>query len=88
MARRRRGERTGPLPTAEALARLGKALPTPIDFTQLAADGVLRACGGGWYEVLDYARLPEHVRLKIVDVDRPNLVRFAERGERPGDEGA
>ncbi len=83
MARRKRSERTGPVPTAEELARIGKALPTPIDFAQLIADGALRPCGGGWYEVLDYSRLPEYVRLKIVEVDTPNLVRFAERDDGP-----
>ncbi len=88
MGRRLRGERTGPVPTAEELARIGKALPTPIDFAQPIADGVLRTCGGGWYEVLDYTRLPEYARLKIVDVDTPNLVRFADRGEKPSDEDA
>jgi hypothetical protein len=88
MARRKRGENTGPLPTAEELARIAGALPVPIDFAQLIAEGVLREVGGGWYEVLDYTRLPEHVRMKIAEVDTPNLARFAERDDRHSDTSA
>jgi hypothetical protein len=82
MARRKRDEKTGPLPTAEELARLSGAVRLPINFAQLIADGVLRESDGGWYEVLDYARLPEHVRLKIVEVEPPNRVKFS----RPDDQ--
>jgi hypothetical protein len=82
MARRKRGEKTGPLPTAEELARLSGTVRVPINFAQLIAEGVLRECDGGWYEVLDYVRLPEHVRLRIVDVEPPDRVRFAQGPQR------
>jgi hypothetical protein len=79
MAGRKRKEKTGPIPTAEELSRLAELIATPIDFAELIADGVLVERGGGWYEVLDYERLPEHARQKIVEVEAPNLVKFAGR---------
>ena len=85
MARRKRHQKTGPLPTAEELAGLSRVVPLPINFAQLIADGVLRAADGDWYEVLDYARLPEHVRLKIVEVEPPNRVKFSRPGDPPKD---
>jgi hypothetical protein len=85
MARRKRGDKTGPLPTAEELVGLSGAVPLPINFAQLIADGVLREGDGGWYEVLDYARLPEHVRMKIVEVEPPNRVKFSSPGDPPKD---
>lgn len=85
MARRKRDEKTGPLPTVEELARLSAMLATPINFAELIADGVLQESDGGWYEVLDYARMPEHVRQKIVEVEAPNRVKFSRRGDGPND---
>jgi hypoxanthine phosphoribosyltransferase len=46
--------------TADSLAQ---TLATPIDFEQLIADGILKKWGA-WYQVLDWKRLPEHVRQK------------------------
>ena len=50
-------------------------LATPIDFDGLISDEILRK-RGEWYEVLDFARLPEHARVKIRAVRAPNLVKF------------
>ena len=51
--------------TPEELRRLGQLLRTPIDFDQLIADGILRGTRRGWYQVLDWERLPEHARARM-----------------------
>ena len=53
-----------------------ETMATPIDFDQLVADSTLRKVGGGWFEVLDPARLPEHALCKIKAVKSGNRVKF------------
>jgi hypothetical protein len=50
--------------TDKTLLELIKLAATPIDFDHLIADGVLRKHGKR-YELLNFARLPEHARRKI-----------------------
>lgn len=57
------------------LRQTAALLAKPIDFDGLIFDEILRA-KGDWYEVLDFDRLPEHVRIKIRAVRAPNLVKF------------
>jgi len=58
------------------LVEAAESMATPIEFDQLIADGVLQKAGGGWYEVLDPARLPQHALGKIKAVKSRNRVRF------------
>src|SRR5262249_53410513 len=62
--------------TVEEVRALACLLARPIDFAGLAAAGVLRK-RGAWYEVLDWRRLPEHVRRRDQEVRLPNLVKFS-----------
>ena len=68
--------------TYQELVEVAEALATPIDFDQLIADAVLRKKAGGWYEVLDPARLPEHARQKIKAVKTGNRVKFRKPSKR------
>ncbi len=49
----------------EELKRLQKLHETPIDVEQLIEDGILERVTRQWYRVLDFERLPEHVRARV-----------------------
>jgi hypothetical protein len=70
-------------PTHPALRRAAELLAAPIDFDRLAADGVLREAGG-WYEVLDPDRLPEHAARRIKALKPGNRVKFRKPSKRLG----
>src|SRR6476469_9732490 len=65
----------------QELLDVAEALATPIDYEQLISDGVLRKAGG-WYEILDPARLPDAARLKIKAIKSGNRVRFRKPNKR------
>jgi hypothetical protein len=51
----------------DALEHRVRLLSEPIDFDQLARDGLLKKVGA-WYEVPNIHLLPEHVTVQIVEV--------------------
>ena len=61
--------------TAE-LKRVAKMFAEPISFSTLIKDGVLRKKASGWYEILDWKRLPEHARRRIYSIKSTNQVKF------------
>ena len=65
----------------DAIVELARRLTTPVDLPALVADGVVRR-RGGWYQILNEARLPDWVRCQIVDMRLDAgavLVRFGRR---------
>ena len=79
--------KTKPKPKSETATHMeileaAEALATPIDFDQLIADGALQKAGGGWYEVLDPSRLPNHAWNKIKAVKSGNRVRFRKSSKK------
>ena len=75
--------RERPASLEEEIRRLQTLLATPIDFDSLIASGVIRAAKGGWYEIVDWRRLPEHARQQLREVKqqtgKPTLVKFHKR---------
>ncbi len=65
--------------TQEDIIQAVKELATPIDFSQLIADGIL-AKKGTWYEVIDWKRLPPHANRQVQQIDQASdgkmLVKF------------
>jgi hypothetical protein len=75
--------KTKPKPeTHLEILEAAEALATPIDFDQLIADGALQKAGGGWYEVLDPSRLPDHAWRKVKAVKSGNRVRFRKSSKK------
>jgi hypothetical protein len=59
-----------------------EALATPIDFDQLIAEGAIQKAGGGWFEVLDPSRMPDHAWRRIKAVKSGNRVRFRKSSKK------
>src|SRR5688572_497270 len=83
MATTKKRAPAGRAPTHPDLRRVAEQLAAPIDFDRLIAGGVLREAGG-WYEVLDPGRLPEHARVKIKALKPGNRVKFRKPSKRLG----
>ena len=64
------------------LIETAQLLAEPLDLEQLAADGVIRKRRGGWYEITDPDRLPDHARSKIKSVKSGNRVKFRKASKR------
>ena len=66
-------------PTHPDLLRTAEELAGPLD--RLVADGVLRE-DGGWFEVIDPARLPDAARYRIRAMKPGNRVKFRKPSKR------
>ena len=63
--------------TQEKLKRQLEMLAMPVDFDQLCKEGILQIVKRkGWYKVLEMRRLPEHVKIRICEIESGGLVKF------------
>jgi len=77
-----KSRKTKPVPHQELLDA-AESLAAPIDVEQLIAEGAIRKAGG-WYEIIDGSRLPEHVWHRIKAIKRGNRVKFRKANKRIG----